>query len=202
MIEIREYDLPDANLSQDTAPESGLLVWVPQFFCIVLGQASELRESLHVAKVEKDQIPVYKRPSGGETVILSPNMMVTSFLKKDEPLRSPKFYFSRYNGKIIDALRGLGVKNLFQRGISDICIYNRKIAGSSIYRSKYALLYHSVLNISEPAANIEKYLKHPLREPDYRGKRPHRDFITSLLNEGYGFSTLDIKAAISSEFYY
>jgi lipoate-protein ligase A len=109
-------------------------------------------------------------------------------------------YFSLYNGKIIAALRNLGVDDLFQKGISDICIHNKKIAGSSIYRTKDALLFHSVLNVSEPVITIEKYLKYPAREPDYRESRPHRDFVTSLHHEGYRLEAGQIKSAIRKEF--
>jgi hypothetical protein len=32
---------------------------------------------------------------------------------------------------------------------------------------------------------MEKYLKHPSREPDYRGNRSHKKFVTSLKDEKY-----------------
>jgi lipoate-protein ligase A len=63
-------------------------------------------------------------------------------------------------------LKGAGVKNLAMRGISDIAIDGKKILGSSIYRSKDALLYHAVLNFGEPASTFEKHLKYPSKEPD------------------------------------
>lgn len=197
MIKIKDYDLPDAELLTGNGNGSDPVVWVPKRFCIVLGQSNEPGESIHTAVVEEENIPVYKRPSGGETVILSPNTLVMSFVKRNEPLRSPKRYFALFNGKIIDALAGLGVKDLGQRGISDICIGEKKILGSSIYRNKDILLYHAVLNISEPVSNIEKYLKHPSREPGYRAGRSHSDFVTSLAAEGYALNAEDIKKAIS-----
>ena len=200
MLKINEYDLPDARLAENCEPGAALLVWEPEFFCVVLGQGSKIEHSLYLEKIEQDRIPVYKRPSGGETVILSPNTLVISFVKKNEPLRSPKRYFTKYNELIISALSGLGVKNLSRRGISDICIGSKKILGSSIYRSKAALLYHAVLNISEPVSRIEHYLKHPVREPDYRGKRAHRDFVTSLSNEGYPLAPEHVKSAIQNAF--
>jgi lipoate-protein ligase A len=195
MIKIKKYDLPDAELLTGNGTDP--IVWVPERFCIVLGQSNEPGESIHTAVAEEENIPVYKRPSGGETVILSPNTLVMSFVKRNEPLRSPKRFFSLFNGTIIDSLTSLGVKGLGQKGISDICIGEKKILGSSIYRNKNLLLYHAVLNISEPVSNMEKYLKHPSREPDYRAGRSHADFVTSLAAEGYVLSVEAIRAAIS-----
>lgn len=194
----KEYDLPDAQLLTDNYSGSGTLVWVPEFFCIVLGQSNKPEESIDIKQVKKDNIPVYKRPSGGEAVILSPNTLAISFLKRDEPLRSPKRYFGMYNEIIIKALHNLGVKGLAQKGISDICIRDKKVLGSSIYRNKDVLLYQAVLNISEPVLSLEKYLKHPPREPHYRNKRSHKDFVTSLTAQGYRLSAEKIKKAILS----
>ncbi len=196
MIKIKEYDLPDVGLLSGRGSGIDMMVWVPSFFCIVLGQSNRPGDSIHVGVVEAEGIPVYKRPSGGETVILSPDTLVISYVKRNEPLRSPRRYFSLFNGKIVEVLAGLGVGGLGQRGISDICIGNKKILGSSIYRSKDLLFYHGVLNISEPVSSMERYLKHPSREPDYRVGRSHSDFVTSLFVEGYRLSIEAIREAL------
>lgn len=70
-------------------------------------------------------------------------------------------------------------------GISDNTISGKKILGSAIYRNKDKLLYHAVLNLSEPASTFEKYLKQPVKEPDYRNGRKYIDFVTSLKDNGY-----------------
>ena len=196
MIKIRDYDLPDAELLSGNGSGVDALVWVPSFFCIVLGQSNRPGDSIHVEAAEERGIPIYRRPSGGESVILSPNTLVISYIKRNEPLRSPRRYFSLVNGKIIETLLGLGVRGLGQRGISDICIGDKKILGSSIYRNKDLVFYHGVLNISEPVSNLEKYLKHPPREPEYRGGRSHSEFVTSLFAEGYRIRADAIKKAL------
>ncbi len=200
MIEIKKYDLPDAQMWAGGDGDSRFSVWLPAFLCIVLGQGSKSREALCCERVQQEQIPVYRRPSGGEAVILSPNMLVVSILKKNEPLRSPAIYFSRYNSKIISVLAGLGVGDLCAQGVSDICIGNRKLVGSAIYRTKDRLFYHAVLNVSEPGDTFSKYLMHPNREPAYRSKRPHPEFVTSLKDRGYDIAVEDIKDAVVKNF--
>ena len=110
-------------------------------------------------------------------------------------MRSPKRYFEMYNEIIIKALHSLGIKGLAQKGISDVCLRDKKVLGSSIYRNKDVLLYQAVLNISESVFSLEKYLKHPPREPNYRDKRSHKDFVTSLTAQGYHLSAEEIKKA-------
>jgi lipoate-protein ligase A len=43
------------------------------------------------------------------------------------------------------------------------------------------LVHHGTLILNEKVINeIEKVLKHPPKEPDYRKKRTHKEFLTSL----------------------
>jgi lipoate-protein ligase A len=198
-MEIKPYDLPDAELLEDNTSTYRFMVWEPGFLCIVLGQSNQLDQSVFVERAAVDGVPVYKRASGGETVVLSPGTLVVSILKRGDGLRSPKLYFNAYNEKIMQALRGLGVKNLSKNGISDICIDNQKILGSSIYRSKDRVLYHGVLNRAESVDVIERYLEHPLREPEYRDGRSHEDFVTSLAQQGYQFTGAEIRRALIEE---
>jgi lipoate-protein ligase A len=195
-MEITPYDLPDAELLEDNTSTYRYMVWEPGFLCIVLGQSNLFDQSVYVERAAADGVPVYKRPSGGETVVLSPGTLVISILKRGEGLRSPRLYFNAYNEKIMQALRGLGVKNLSANGISDICIDNQKILGSSIYRDKDRVFYHGVLNRAESVDVITRYLKHPLREPEYRLGRSHKDFVTSLAQQGYQFAGEEIRRAL------
>jgi lipoate-protein ligase A len=127
---------------------------------------------------------------------LSPNTLVISVkLPLNNEIKT-HHYFKLINNSIIDALSELDVKQLGNKGISDISIGVKKILGSSIYRKQQTLFYHAVLNISEPVENISLYLKHPKKEPDYRLGRIHEEFVTSLKNEGYSFSFNELSVKI------
>jgi lipoate-protein ligase A len=202
-IELRKYNLPDAlffNGDQSTSRRPGHLVWKPGFTCIVLGFSSDVEKSVYIENVRNDNIPVFKRPSGGEAVLLSPRTLVVSAVKFREKLQHVKTYFKDYNGRIIRALESMGVKYLSQKGISDISIGEQKIVGSAIYQDKEKVFYHAVLNVGEPGSVIEKYLKHPLKEPGYRQGRRHMDFVTSLAAEGFDFEVKEIKKEIEKQF--
>jgi lipoate-protein ligase A len=195
-MNIKTYDLPDAVLMEDDSAYR-CMIWQPGFLAIILGQSNKAMDSLYMDRVIQDNVPVYKRPSGGETVILSPKTLVISIAKRGDQLKSPTKYFRAYNEQIIAALTNLGIQNLRSDGISDICIGEKKILGSSIYRNKDLVLYHAVLNIGEKVDTIQFYLKHPLKEPDYRKGRSHKDFVTSINAMGYHIPLPKLRESLS-----
>jgi len=191
MVEVLAYDLPDSRLIDPLAEEPDWFFWVPDKVYLVLGQSNRASRSLITDRVIADEIPVLKRPSGGESVILSPKTLVISVRLISEKLENPKVYFKQVNGAIIQGLQNMGIKDVGYRGISDITIGNKKILGSSIYRKKNIVFYHAVLNIAEDISLIGKYLQHPSKEPDYRKGRDHGDFVTSIHEAGY---SIDVEA--------
>jgi lipoate-protein ligase A len=187
MIAFKKYDLPDFDIFE-YQDDFSVKIWRPDKTSLVLGQSNHPETSLIVENVLRDQIPVYKRPSGGETVILTNNMLVVAVAFRVDSLQNPKIYFEKINHAIIVALESQGVEGLYQRGISDISIHQKKILGSSIYRTTQKMLYHAVLNLSEEIDTISKYISHPAKEPDYRQGRSHKEFVTSLSEAGYNLS--------------
>jgi len=194
-IQVREYDLPDSYLYREQPDNISVKVWIPDEICIVLGRSNNPNDSLIQDEVINSGIPVYKRPSGGETVILSQNTIVISIAIDQRQFKGGKKYFNAINNSIIEVLKIFNIANLKYKGISDIAIGEMKILGSALYQNKNVVFYHAVLNISESPKLFSKYLKHPQREPDYRTGRKHTDFVTSLAKENYN---IDIDHLIRS----
>lgn len=182
MISLSEYSLPDLSLLDDDAGQT-TMVWQPDKSYVVLGASNRPEEALHTEQVMQDGIIVMKRPSGGQTVMLTPGNLVIAAVYPHS--LQPKNLFNQINTSIIEAIEVTGLVGLSLRGISDIAIGDKKILGSAMYRTRDKLLYHAVLNVGEPAATFEKYLRHPGKEPDYREGRKHSDFVTSLREQGY-----------------
>lgn len=195
MINISEYCLPDIKLLEKNNKQFS--IWIPDKTYIVLGASNQPEESLFAENVKLDNITVMKRPSGGQTVLLTPNNLIISILFDGKEISHPKEIFHSTNSLIIAAMEEAGIKGLSLTGISDIAISGKKILGSAIYRNKDLLLYHAVLNLSEPASTFEKYLKHPVKEPDYRNGRKHIDFVSSLKENGYTGTNKNLVQIIS-----
>jgi len=176
MFNTSRYTLPDIDLLNGNSNQ--FMFWIPDKVYIVLGASNNPDEALNLDNVIKDNITILKRPSGGQTVLLTPNniIIVAVFIEK------------------------AGVENLSMMGISDIAVSGKKILGSAIYRNKKGLLYHAVLNLGEPSITFERYLKHPSKEPDYRQGRSHSEFVTSLKEKGYTKSYHHLENILSLSF--
>ncbi len=193
----RKYDLQDVALL-DAGPDMkyAFMVWRPERIFIIIGRSNSPETSLYVDRILTDDIPVLQRPSGGEAVILTPRTLVISAVRREGNQLASLRYFRHYNGLIIAALESLGVEGLGQSGISDIALAGRKILGSSMYRNRERVFYHAVLNVAEECTLMERYLRFPVRQPDYRRNRSHDEFVTSLYQAGYHLGFDRLTAAI------
>jgi lipoate---protein ligase len=198
MLQVLKYCLPDINLLEENTKQ--FLVWIPDKVYAVLGASNQPEESLLIENILQDNITVLKRPSGGQAVVLTPNNLIISCVFTGKKIFQPKDIFHRINLLIISALEKEGITGLSLMGISDIAISGKKILGSAIFRNKDKLLYQAVLNIGEPALTFEKYLKQPLKEPDYRNGRKHIDFVSSLKENGYTGNYNNLVQTISHYF--
>ncbi len=195
-VTLCEYDLPDEFLFREGT--TGILVWQPEETVIVLGQSNSIETSLHTDAVSDDGIRVTKRPSGGETVILTPATIAFTVARHFPVTVHFRDFFRMVNSVVIEGLGAMGVAELGSKGISDITIGNRKILGSSMRKVGNKLVYHAVLNIAEDPALFSRYLRHPRREPDYRAGRRHDEFVTSVLKEGYSFTPDELMKMLNS----
>lgn len=181
---LRHGDLsPDRNptgealLSRSTKPFE---VWIPKDRCLVLGNSQDPEKELNVDHVVRDVIPVYKRMSGGGAVLLSPGCLCLGLrFTKRNPL-SIQDYFAMGSGLVQKVVgQAMGVE-LESRGISDLVFQDRKVAGCALYMPKNFVLYLVSILFEPNFADIEKYLAHPTKEPEYRSGRTHADFLVGL----------------------
>jgi lipoate-protein ligase A len=194
------YPFPDQVLKNDRHTPYRFLIWVPEAVFVVLGRGNNAAESVYLEMVRSHGVKVVQRPTGGEAVLLTPHMLVISLVRNGNgPLRSAT-YFQAYTGAIIDALRKLDVAETALKGISDITIGDKKIAGTSLYRNAGQVFFHGVLNVSEDPRLLERYLRFPARSPAYRRQRTHSEFVTSLQAEGYDLSPLELQNALAESF--
>jgi lipoate---protein ligase len=199
-VSILPYDLPDAFLFEGA--EDAYSIWQPQKNYIVLGLSNTPERSLFTENIIRAGIPVTKRPSGGEAMMLTPRTVVFAISRTFPVPVSSRDYFRIINELIVDYLRTKGVNNLGFKGISDITIGNNKILGSSIRSRRTRMTYHAVLNVSEDPDLFEKYLRHPVKEPDYRAQRSHKEFVTSLKTEGFNITIDELISDISQAFHH
>jgi lipoate-protein ligase A len=199
VIEAGFNDVLNNNFSPEG--EFRFSIFVPDACYVSLGASNNIDSSVYEDICIADNVQIFQRLSGGEAVFLSPNCVVCSALLLANALPRSADYFSSNLQWIVSALEALGIKDIKRKGISDLTIADKKILGCAIYKRTNVILFQAVLNVCEDPAVIHKYLRHPNREPDYRGSRKHEDFITSLRLQGYDFNPQDIAEQLTKHQY-
>jgi lipoate-protein ligase A len=182
---------PEENLALDEAlldelDEHGgdpvLRFWESERYFVVLGPSCRLIDDVHVAACEQDGVPVLRRASGGGTVLQGPGCLSYAFVLP-LTLHPDLANIRRTNHLILDrialALRRWESATAF-RGISDLAIDGMKISGNAQRRKRNALLFHGTILHAMQGDLIARYLKHPVRQPDYREGRPHGTFLRTI----------------------
>jgi len=170
---------------------------------IVHGPSFAAEKELFADRCAADGVPITERRGGGGTVTLSPGTLIIVAVgeRRDGGREWAQSVFHRVNGAIIAALKKGGVDNAVEAGVSDIAIGGRKILGSSLYMgSKPPLFYYqSSLMVSNDLGLMDKYLRHPPREPEYRKGRKHGEFCTTLRERGLTVGTDELIRLIKTE---
>ncbi len=181
MITPLAFDWDDSLIEatiRDSQPRAH--IYRPRHIAVVLGRGSQPEAEVNIEAVRRDGVPLLKRRGGGCSVVLDTDNIIVS-----TALPLPGFggippAFAKISEWVINALDRAGVHDVFQTGISDLVLGNRKIGGACIYRTR-GLLYYSTTLLFQPNLDlVARYLKHPPREPAYRGGRTHRAFMGSL----------------------
>jgi lipoate-protein ligase A len=170
---------------------------------VVHGPSFVAEKEVFVDRCAVDGVPITERRGGGGTVVLSPGTLVIIAVgeKGDGGRELAQSVFHRVNGAVIAALRMAGIDNAVEAGISDIAVGGRKALGSSLYMgSKPPLFYYqSSLMVSNDLTLMDRYLRHPPREPDYRAGRGHGEFCTTLRECGLTVGMGELAGLIEAE---
>ncbi len=151
---------------------------------VVIGRGGKQELELKTDNIAADGITLYKRPGGGCSVVLDPGNLIVSVALPIPGLGGIKSAFSAVSQWLITALGRCEVPHVQQQGVSDLVIDGRKIGGSCVYRTKGLLYYSTTLLMDHDQGLVDRYLKHPPREPDYRKGREHKKFMVSLKELG------------------
>ena len=151
---------------------------------VVIGRGGKQDLELRAKNIADDGIVLYKRPGGGCSVVLDPGNLIVSVVLPMPGLGNIKSAFAAVSQWLITALDHCGIPEVQQLGVSDLVVKNRKIGGSCVYRTKDLLYYSTTLLVDHDPQLVDRYLKHPPREPDYRLQRAHRQFMVSLKEMG------------------
>ena len=198
---MKRLDLPPQSPAENLATDETLLDWCetgagdetlvfwepPETF-VVVGYANKVATEVNVAACEKNGVSIFRRCSGGGTVVQMPgglNYSLILRIAENSPTHSitsaNQFIMERNRAAITEELR---IQNsefkISVRGHTDLCLGDLKFSGNSQRRRKNFLLFHGTLLLNCNLSQIGKLLSMPSLQPDYRASRPHSEFVTNL----------------------
>ena len=155
---------------------------------VVLARSNKPELEVEEERCHRAGVPILRRKGGGGTVVLGDGCLIFTMAFYAKELFANDTYFAAVNDIWIEALKSIGIEGVRQRGISDLAVGDKKIAGTSLFRKRHLLVYQGSLLVNPDLEQISWFLRHPTKEPDYRQGRKHSEFITSLKELGHDIS--------------
>jgi lipoate-protein ligase A len=210
-IEIIYWSAPTVaqNLEIDdrmmlTASETGrhsIRFWWGGPAAVVLGFGETTEQVVDAEACRNLGVEVLTRSTGGGSVLQTSGVFNYSFIKPLDSILDPKRGFRFGTDLVIAVLQSFGLAGEAE-GISDVAVRGRKISGNAQAQRRRALIVHGTLLVDFDCRLAEKVLRHPVREPEYRRGRRHREFLVSLKELGISASDIEQKAIDSAELLY
>jgi lipoate-protein ligase A len=156
-----------------------LRLWHPEQCFVVLGHGNKWRDEVNASACAADGIAVLRRFSGGGTVLQGPGCVNYSLILRQNNFFNSHiqaafdFVLSR-NRRALESLTGQPVS---MQGLSDLTLGERKFSGNAQYRKREYVLVHGTFLLHFDLGLIEKYLKLPVKQPQYRRQRSHCEFL-------------------------
>lgn len=181
----------------------GLLrFWEPESHFAVVGYANHVAREVNVAACQAANIPIFRRCSGGGTVLQGPgclNYSLIAQIEENGPLAtitSANRCIMERNRQAIESLlrsregagpegRTFSDKTMVEvKGHTDLALVandgSLKFSGNAQRRKKDFLLFHGTFLLQFDITLIGSFLQMPSKEPGYRQGRAHGDFLTNL----------------------
>ncbi len=182
-MEIGAYDA-DVGIAGATAEDgrTRVAVYRPGPTAVVLGRGSRPEVELDLDACRADDALVLRRQGGGCAVVVDPGSVVVAVSMRSPGIGRIRAIYDALGAWLVEGLARCGITGVRMAGISDLVLGpdDRKIAGSCLARSRDLALFSCSILASPRVDLMERWLRHPPREPAYRRGRPHREFVGSL----------------------
>lgn len=193
-MQLLDLTLPTAaeNLAADEALlnmcEEGfdveiLRFWEPETYFVVLGSTNKTEAEVDTDACRTLGVPLYRRASGGGAVLQGPGSMCYALILRIDKM--PELGgIAESNRHIMDtqrdALQPIIEHPIEVKGFTDLTVGGRKFSGNSQRRKQKYLLFHGTLLLDFDLTMIARTLRMPVKRPEYRGERAHKEFLTNL----------------------
>lgn len=199
----RTYGNPPLDLACDEvlldAAERGdigpvLRFWESPVPFAVLGYSNRAEAELDLDTCRRLGVGVYRRSSGGGTVVQGPGCLnyslVLPMAEAGDTIAATNRFVMEKNRAALERALGAPVT---VRGHTDLCLGEKKFSGNAQRRKRTHLLFHGTFLVSFDLSLMDALRMPPLR-PEYRKDRKHADFVENL-----GVDSRQIREALAWE---
>ena len=187
----QSFRAPAANLAADewllNQTENGvrpatLRFWESPVYFVALGYTNRAATEADLDACAAADVPVLRRVSGGGTVMQGPGCLNYALIHPIAPGQT--LNVEATNKLVMETQRAAFEQLLGERvivaGHTDLATDNLKFSGNAQRRKARTFLFHGTILLDFDLELVQRLLRAPSKEPDYRARRSHRDFIRNL----------------------
>jgi lipoate---protein ligase len=147
---------------------------------VVLGRSGDPAVELQMQAVSEDGVPVYRRSSGGGTVVQGPGCLNYAIvLPKEGALADVRASYRTISEWLLRAMGEQGIMGHYEP-ISDLALAGRKFSGNAQRRGRRYLMQHGTILYRFETGCISRWLSQPRDQPPYRANRSHTAFVANV----------------------
>ncbi|MCU9612493.1 lipoate--protein ligase [Caldibacillus lycopersici] len=170
-LAIEEYILKNLDIN-----ETYLLFYINEP-SIIIGRNQNTIEEINTEYVEKNNLKVVRRLSGGGAVYHDLGNLNYSFITKDD---GDSFHnFKKFTEPVINALRKLGA-NAELLGRNDILIEGKKVSGTAQFSTGGRMYTHGTLMLNSELENVASALKVKKDKIESKGIKSVRSRVANI----------------------
>ena len=185
------FSTPARNLAADEwlliQAESGargptLRFWESPIHFVALGYTNRAETEANLPVCRAAGVPITRRVSGGGTVLQGPGCLNYALIHPIAP--GETLNVEATNKMVMETQRAAFEKLLGEAvtvaGHTDLATRNLKFSGNAQRRKARYFLFHGTVLLDFDLELVQRLLRPPSKEPEYRAQRSHRDFIRNL----------------------
>lgn len=170
----------DAAEEENGSPT--LRFWESPLHFVTLGYTNRAATETDVEECNARSIPILRRATGGGTVLQGKGCFNYALVDRIETGQALNVGATNdaVMSRVRDALHPLLRGKVAIQGHTDLTWQGLKFSGNAQKRRSHFFLFHGTVLLDFDLELIASVLRAPSKEPTYRAKRSHREFITNV----------------------
>ena len=169
-----------------------LRIWEPLEHFVVLGHGNKAVLEVNLEACRQRGIPILRRCSGGGTVLQGPGCLNYALLLNTagsslfQSITRTNAFIMQRNAEALASVLGRAVQ---VEGFTDLAINAAKVSGNAQRRRRNWILFHGTFLLDFDASLMEALLRAPSKQPHYRQKRSHTEFLARIESQAAAIKT-------------